>query len=103
MSGEYSKWESGNISAAIQPLQQQEQIFAALALLLGPDTDYPKRQRAAQRLAKVGPELLPLLLYTLHICPPITVPGWPWWPPQYEQTSRLLIQLSQNAHLSLED
>jgi len=106
MSGESANWnsqgkESEQTSTSIQPLQQREQIFAAIALLLGPNTDYQKRQRAAQRLAKAGPEILPLLLHTLHICPEIAPPGWPWWPPQYEQTSRLLVQLSQEMQVPL--
>jgi HEAT repeat protein len=106
MSGESAHWEQkgkepGQTSTSIQSQQQREQIFAAIALLLGPDTDYQKRQQAAQRLAKAGPEILPLLLHTLHICSEIVPPSWPLWPPQYEQTSRLLVQLSLSAQLSL--
>lgn len=82
---------------------QKEQILAAIVLLLGSHTDYQKRLQAAQRLAHSGPEVLPLLVRTLHLYPEITTPAWPWWPPQYEQISRLLVQLSQNAHISLAD
>jgi HEAT repeat protein len=42
-------------------------------------------------------------LHTLHSHPEIITPAWPWWPPQYEQIGRLLIQLSQSARLSLTD
>ncbi len=80
-----------------------ESIQAALALLLGPETDYAMRVRAARRLARKGSELLPILLKTLSTYPEITSPSWPWWPPQYEQCSRLLLYLSQHAQLQLED
>ncbi len=76
---------------------------AALALLLGPETEYHTRVRAARRLARQGPEVLPTLLKALSTYPEITSPPWPWWPPQYEHCSRLLIYLSQRAHLRLED
>src|SRR5579859_3283058 len=79
----------------------QENILAALALLLGPETDYSLRTRAARRLARQGPSLLPLLLTTLNNCPEITSPPWPWWPPQYEHCSRLLLQLCQGAQIQL--
>ncbi|MBV9713198.1 MAG: HEAT repeat domain-containing protein, partial [Ktedonobacteraceae bacterium] len=76
---------------------------AALALLLGPETEYHMRVRAARRLARQGTEVLPILLKTLSTYPEITSPAWPWWPPQYEHCSRLLIYLSQRAQLGLED
>lgn len=82
--------------------KHQESILASTALLLGPDTDYYRRVRAARRLARHGPALLPFLLNTLNAHPEIASPPWPWWPPQYEQVSRLLLYLSQNAQLSLD-
>lgn len=93
--------ETGRGASSLQQ-PQREQLLAAIALLLGPDTDYARRTRASQRLAKVGPDILPLLLHTLHTAPAIATPSWPWWPPQYEQVSRLLVQLCQQARLSLE-
>lgn len=39
----------------------EERVLAALALLLGPETDYHLRVRATRRLARQGPALLPLL------------------------------------------
>lgn len=102
MSGESANWEAGGTSSSLQH-PQQEQILAAIALLLGPDTDYYKRMRASQQLAGAGAAILPLLLRTLHSYPEIVTPAWPWWPPQYEQIGRLLIQLSQSAHLSLDE
>jgi HEAT repeat protein len=81
---------------------QRESIRAALALLLGPETDYHIRVRATRRLARKGPAILPLLLTTLSTYPEITSPPWPWWPPQYEHCSRLLIYLSQKAQMGLE-
>lgn len=80
-----------------------ECLRAALALLLGPETEYHIRVRAARKLARQGPEILPMLLKTLSTYPEITSPPWPWWPPQYEHCSRLLIYLSQQAQLGLED
>ncbi len=80
---------------------QRESIHAALALLLGPETTYPLRIRATRRLAKQGPDVLPMLLQTLNHYPEILAPGWPWRPPQYEQCSRLLLHLSQSAQISL--
>src|SRR2546421_12627939 len=80
----------------------QEKILAALALLLGPETDYHMRVRATRRLARQGPPLLPLLLTTLNNYPEITSPPWPWWPPQYEHLSRLLLLLGQRAQVPLE-
>lgn len=102
MSGDSRNREPGKSSSFLQH-PQQEQILAAIILLLGPDTDYAKRVRATQRLARAGADILPLLLGTLHTHPEIVTPAWPWWPPQYEQIGRLLIQLSQSAHLSLAD
>src|SRR6266851_4010839 len=101
MSGDNINREMGEASPSLQ--QPQEQILTAIVLLLGPDTDYSKRIHAAQRLARAGAEILPLLLHTLHSHPEIITPAWPWWPPQYEQIGRLLIQLSQSARLSLTD
>ena len=80
---------------------QREHIQAALALLLGPETEYTMRVRATRRLAKQGPAILPLYLATLSNYPEITAPAWPWWPPQYEHCSRLLLHLCQQAQLSL--
>lgn len=101
MSGESRNREPGGAFSLQQA--QREHILAAIVLLLGPDTDYAKRLRAAQRLARVGADVLPLLLQALHTHPEIVTPFWPWWPPQYEQIGRLLIQLSQSARLSLAD
>ncbi len=102
MSGDSTNREPKGTSPSLhQP--QQEQILAAIILLLGPDTDYYKRMRASQHLARAGADILPLLLNTLHTYPEIVTPAWPWWPPQYEQIGRLLIRLSQSARLSLED
>lgn len=103
MPGESANREPGGGLSSLQQPHQREQILAAIALLLGPDTDYAKRMRASQCLAKAGPEILPPLLNTLNSYPEIVAPPWPWWPPQYAQVSRLLVQLSQQAHLSLED
>ncbi|MBO0783697.1 MAG: hypothetical protein J2P37_33210, partial [Ktedonobacteraceae bacterium] len=80
---------------------QLEGTHSALALILGPATEYHLRVRAARRLLKQGPEVLPLFLNTLSKHPEITVPAWPRWPPQYEHCSRLLIHLGQRARLSL--
>jgi hypothetical protein len=102
MPGESTNGEPGRASS-LEQLPQREQVLAAIIVLLGKETDYQKRVRASHQLARVGPEILPLLLRTLHTYPEITSPAWPWWPPQYEQISRLLIQLSQQAHVSLED
>jgi HEAT repeat protein len=82
---------------------QQEYIHAALALVLGPETDYQLRQRAAQRLARSRGPILSLLLTTLTNYPEITSPEWPWYPPQYEHTAHLLLTLCQREHLQLED
>ncbi len=98
-----SAGEPGDISAReLHPLER-EQALAGIALLLGPDTDYHKRQRAVQRLVRAGPALLPLLIRALHKHPEILFTAWPWWPPQYEQVGRLLLQLCQQAQLALED
>ena len=85
------------------PTHNQENVLAALALLLGPETDYHIRVRATRRLARQGPSLLPLLLTTLNNYPEITSPPWPWWPPQYAHCSRLLAHLCQEAQIQLED
>jgi HEAT repeat protein len=78
---------------------QKEIIHAALALVLGSDTAQHLRVRAAQKLARQGPELLPLLLNTLNKYPEIPMPDWPWWPPQYEQCSQLLQLLCKEAQI----
>ncbi len=83
-------------------LGSRESTLAALALLLGPETDEAIRKRAAHRLAKQGPTSLPLILTTLNMYPEITTPSWPLWPPQYEHCSHLLARLCQQAHYSLE-
>lgn len=83
-------------------IANQERIRTAFALLFGPETEYAARIRASQLLARQGPALLPLLLTTLSSYPEITSPPWPWWPPQYEHLSRLLLLLSQRAQVSLE-
>ena len=80
----------------------RESTLAALALLLGPETDEAIRERAARRLAHEGRTALPLILTTLNQYPEITTPSWPLWPPQYEHCGHLLVQLSQFAHLSPE-
>lgn len=80
---------------------RQERTLKALTLVLGPETAYATRSRAARYLARQGSAILPLLLSTLHHYPELTSPPWPGWPPQYEQCSRLLIHLCQDAHLSL--
>lgn len=80
----------------------QESSRAALMLLLGADTDYKARMRAARRLARQGAAILPLLLTTLNNTPEITTPAWPWWPPQYEHCSRLLLHLCQKSHIQLD-
>jgi HEAT repeat protein len=103
MSGESKNREPGGGKASSLQQSQREHILTALVLLLGPDTDYARRLRAAQRLARAGAGALPLLLQALHSHPEIVTPLWPWWPPQYEQIGRLLIQLSQEARLSLAD
>lgn len=95
--------EPGNASSPPPCPQQREQILAAIVLLLGAETGYRKRLQAAQFLADSGPDILPLLLRMLHHYPEITTPTWPWWPPQYEQIGRLLLQLSQAARLPLAD
>lgn len=101
MADKNSNEEWGKIAASLHPVQQKEHILAAIVLLLGSDTAYQKRLQASQRLAKMGPDVLPLLLQTLHLSPEITPSSWPWRPLQYEHVSRLLIHLSQQAHLSL--
>ena len=86
----------------IYHMGSRESTLAALALLLGPETDEAVRKRAAHRLAKQGATSLPLMLTTLNQYPEITTPSWPHWPPQYEQCSHLLVQLCQQTHHSLE-
>src|SRR5438874_1474204 len=83
-------------------IHNQENILAALALMLGPETDDITRKRAARRLQRQGPAILPLLLTTLNTYPEITSPPWPWFPPQYGQCSRLLLHLCQSAQVQLE-
>src|SRR6266567_1140759 len=83
--------------------QQRETVHAALALLLGPETDEHIRVRATRRLAKQGARILPLLLVTLSNYPEITTPSWPWWPPQYEHCARLLVALSHTTQVEIED
>ena len=78
---------------------QKETIQAALALVLGSDTAQHLRVRAAQKLARRGLAILPLLLSTLNKYPEIPMPAWPWWPPQYEQCSRLLYHLCKEAQM----
>ncbi len=85
------------------PPRQRENIQAALALLLGPETAYHTRLRAVRRLARQGPIILPLLLTTLSAYPEITTPAWPWWPLQYEQCGHLLVYLGKKAHIQLID
>jgi HEAT repeat protein len=80
----------------------RESTLAALALLLGPETNEAIRERAARRLAREGRTALPLILTTLNQYPEITTPLWPLWPPQYEHCAHLLVRLSQFAHLSPE-
>ncbi|MEO8972323.1 MAG: HEAT repeat domain-containing protein [Ktedonobacteraceae bacterium] len=80
----------------------RESTLAALALLLGPETNAAIRKRAAQKLAKQGPTSLPLILTTLNQYPEIIKPSWPHWPPQYEHCSHLLVQFCQQTHHSLE-
>ena len=81
---------------------RQERTLKALTLLLGPETVYATRLRATRYLARQGSAVLPLLLSTLHHYPELISPPWPGWPPQYEQCSRLLIHLCQDARLSLD-
>jgi len=78
---------------------QKETIQAAMTLVLGSDTAQHLRVRAAQKLARLGLAILPLLLNTLNKYPEITIPAWPWWPPQYEHCSRLLQHLCKEAQM----
>ena len=80
----------------------RERTRAALVLLLGDDTGIEARFQAARRLARQGPTVLPTLLDTLDRCPEFSVPSWPWWPTQYEQCGRLLLQLSRAAQTPLD-
>ncbi|HLX40937.1 MAG TPA: HEAT repeat domain-containing protein [Ktedonobacteraceae bacterium] len=83
-------------------LGSRESTLAALALLLGPETEGAIRKRAAHKLANQGLTSLPLILTTLNQYPEITTPSWPLWPPQFEPCSYLLARLCQQAHYSLE-
>ena len=80
----------------------QENVRAALTLLLGPETEYALRARAARRIARHGACVLPLLLTTLSNYPEIPSASWSTLPPQYEHCSRLLLHLSHTLHLRLE-
>lgn len=80
----------------------QESTLVALTLLLGSDTEHAARVRAVRRLARQGQTILPLFLTTLNNMQEITSPSWPWWPPQYEHCSRLLLHLCQQAQLPLD-
>ena len=82
---------------------RRESIQAALALLLGPETDYSTRAHAARRLTRRGLAVLPLFLTALNNYPEITTPAWPWWPPQYEHASHLLLYFIQHEQVQLED
>jgi HEAT repeat protein len=95
--------EPGKAVSSPRCPRQSEQVLAAIVLLLGAETSYRKRLQASQFLAASGPDILPLLLRMLHHYPEITKPSWPWWPPQYEQVGRLLLQLSQAARIPLAD
>jgi HEAT repeat protein len=86
----------------VQQYTHQESSRAALTLLLGSDTEYTMRIRATRRLARQGASIVPLFLTTLSSAPEITSPAWPWWPPQYEHCSRLLLYLCQKVSLPLE-
>lgn len=86
----------------LQQHTYQEISRAALMLLLGADTDYKARMRAVRRLARQGTTILPLFLTTLNNAPEITTPAWPWWPPQYEHCSHLLLHLCQKSLLRLD-
>ena len=82
---------------------RRESIQAALTLLLGPETDYSTRVHATRRLTRQGLAILPLFLTALNNYPEITTPAWPWWPPQYEHASHVLLYLIQHEQLQLED
>src|SRR5690348_17128697 len=82
---------------------QRENVQAALALLLGPETADDVRQRALRRLSRYGADILPLVLTALSNYPESRTPEWPGWPPQYKLCARLLLSLSQATHLSLEE
>ncbi len=75
----------------------------ALVLLLGPETSYHMRIRARRRLARQGPETLLFILTALSSYPEITTPAWPWWPPQYEHCSHLLLHFCKKFSLGLND
>ncbi len=82
--------------------KQKESIQMAFTLLLGPETSHHLRIQAMQHLLSQQKDILPLLLHTLNTYPEITVPAWPWSPPQYNYIGRLLLQLCQDAHVSIE-
>lgn len=86
-----------------EDLKCKENQQAALALLLGPETETHLRIRAMRRLARRGLAVFPLVLTTLNNYPEITTPAWPWWPPQYKYSSRLLSHLAQKAQIALAD
>jgi len=94
--------QQSEVSLHTRLMHNRESILATLALLLGPDTDYNVRERAAKRLIRLGPEVLPMSLSILSNYPEITTPPWPWWPPQYEHFGYLLTQLSQSAQIPIE-
>ena len=87
---------------ALYRTNSQEHILTALALLLGPETDYHIRVQATRRLVRQGASSLPLVLTTLNNYPEITSPPWPWWPPQYEHCSRLLLRLCHIAGIQID-
>ena len=76
---------------------QPEDILSALAVILGPDTDYTQRVRATKRLARYGPAAIPQIITTLNNYPEIPLTAWPFSPPQYEQVGHLLQHLSKQA------
>nr|BBH88334.1 hypothetical protein KTC_30850 [Thermosporothrix sp. COM3] len=103
MSGQYSQFNQQQTTLKTHSSGlKAKQIRVALVQLLAPDTDYHTRLLASRRLARYGPDALPLILQTLSAHEEITEPEWPWWPPQYEHCSRLLLHLSQKAALPLE-
>ncbi len=81
---------------------RQENVRAALTLLLGPETEYTLRVRAARRIARQGACVLPLLLTTLSTYPEIPSTTYSRLPPQYEHCSRLLLHLSYKLHVRLD-
>lgn len=81
---------------------QEENVRAALTLLLGPETEYALRVRAARRIVQQGSCVLPLLLTTLSNYPEIPSASWATLPPQYEHCSRLLLHLSHKMQVRLD-